>query len=207
MTSILLPLLALFQTTAPGAPAYAPADPASLARLQAAAPVLAGLPDVVLSSYPVEGRTPAAIRSSLNRGRPAEGDGGERFDGVTRWSYATRWQQSGPGQCLPDTAVATMTVIIVLPDLLSRDRLSTREKAAWDGYFGRLTGHELNHVRIAALGTQRMQAAMRAASSCDEMRAEQRRLSAEIADAQREYDRMSEHGKREGAVYPPAGSR
>ncbi len=207
MTSILMPLLALFQATTPGAPVYPPADPESLARLQAAAPILAGLPGVVLSSYPVEGRTPAAIRSSINRGRPAERDGGERFDGVTWWSYATRWQQSGPEQCLPDTAVATMTATVVLPDLLSRDRLSTREKAAWDGYFERLTRHELNHVRIAALGTQRMQAAMRAASSCDEMRAEQRRLSAETADAQREYDRTSEHGKREGAVYPSAGGR
>lgn len=207
MTLILISLLALIQASAQAATPGESVDPASQARIRAAAPGLAGLPQTTLTTYPVEGRTPRAIRSSMNLGRPSESEGGGRFDSVTRWSYATRWRQSGPDQCLADTGEVTMTTTIILPDLISREQLSARERAAWDVYFERLTTHELNHVRIATLGAQRMQAAIRAATSCEQMQTEQRRISAEVRDASREYDRITEHGKREGAVYPPAGSR
>lgn len=203
MTPMLLAIWALAQAVDPAAPV----DPASQARLAAAAPALAALPSTTLGGYPVEGASPRAIRAAMNRDRPTEREGGARFDSVTRWSYAARWQRSAGGECDPATAQVSMTVTITLPDLIARDRLSTRERADWDGYFGRLAGHEQNHFRIAAEGAVRMQAAMRAATSCDQMRTEQRRVSEEISAASREYDRLTEHGRREGAVYPVAGTR
>lgn len=196
--------------TAP-APAEAAVEPAvdaeSLARLTAAAPALAGIPDITLRGYPVEGRTGRAIRASMNRLRPAETEGGARFDGVTRWSYQTRGMRSRPDQCLPETSEVAISIIVIMPDLTTRAHLSSREGAAWDAYFERLATHELNHVRIAALGAERMQAAMRAAPDCAGIQSEQRRIGAEVLAASREYDRMTEHGRREGAVYPPPGSR
>ena len=200
-------ILAAIQSSPASTPFSTPLDPESRARIIAAAPALADMPDTMVATYPVDGRTPQAIRASINRGRPSDVEGGERFDAVTRWSYQANWRRSGPDQCLADTAEVTMAVKIILPDLISRDRLSTREKAAWDGYFQRLVAHELNHGRIAALGSQRMQAALREATSCAEMQATRERLGTEIRDANREYDRTSEHGRLEGAVYPPMARR
>lgn len=202
----------LFSAQVAGAPDSpvapdAPVDAESLARLTAAAPALAAMPNLTLTGYPVEGRTGRAIRASMNRLRPSETEGGARFDGVTRWSYQMRARRSGPDQCLPETAEVALSVRVILPDLTTRTQLSSREGAAWDAYFERLTTHELNHVRIAALGAERMQAAMRGASDCASMQAAQARIGAEVRDASAEYDRLTEHGKREGAVYPPAGSR
>jgi predicted secreted Zn-dependent protease len=182
-------------------------DAASLARLSTAAPSLVGIPDVTLKGYPVEGRNGRAIRASMNAGRPAEMEGGERFDGVTRWTYQSRGRRSGPDQCLPETAEVALAVTVVLPDLTTRADLSSREGAAWDAYFERLVTHEHNHVRIAVLGAERMQAAMRAAADCAGMQAARQRISAEVREASLEYDRLTDHGRREGAVYPPAGRR
>jgi predicted secreted Zn-dependent protease len=203
MMPILAVLLTLSQTPAPSPTV----DPASQARLQAAAPVLAGQPNTTLVGYAVDGANPRAIRQAMNRDRPAETEGGERFDSVTDWSYATRWRRSGPDQCLANTVEVTLTVTVTLPDLVSRDRLNARDQADWDQYFERLAAHENNHVRIAVLGAELMQTAMRKATGCDQIQAERRRISDEISAASVEYDRTTEHGKREGAVYPPARRR
>ena len=200
-------ILAAIQSPPASTPFSTPLDPESRARIIVAAPALADMPDTMVATYPVDGRTPQAIRASINRGRPSSVEGGERFDAVTRWSYQANWRRSGPDQCLAGTAEVTVAVKIILPDLISRDRLSTREKAAWDGYFQRLVAHELNHGRIAALGSQRMQAALREATSCAEMETTRERMGTEIRDGNREYDRTSEHGRLEGAVYPPMARR
>lgn len=205
---LLLSLLAAVQTSsAPVSLFPGTLAPESRARIIAAAPALAEVPEARLITYAVEGRTPRSIRAAMNRTRPAEADGGDRFDSVTRWSYRTGWRRTGPDQCLPETAEVAVTVQIMLPDLVSRDSLSSRELAAWDGYFQRLVAHELDHGRIAELGAQRMQAAMREATSCADLVAARERIGAEVREASREYDRMTEHGRREGAVYPPVGRR
>lgn len=183
-------------------PSQPASDPGAIVRLRAAAADLAAMPNVVLEPYPVSGRTPRAVRTSMNALRPTERADGARFDSVTRWSFGSRWRRSGSGQCLAESAEINMTITVVLPDLTSRAQLSRRDQQAWDRYFTALVGHETNHVRIASLGGSEMLAAMRAATTCDEMQAAQQSVAAAVASASREYDRMTEHGRREGAVFP-----
>lgn len=171
-------------------------------RLREAAPELAALPDVVLVAYPVSGRTSRAVRTAMNAARPAETDGGERFDGVTRWQYSSRWQRRSGQQCLPETTVTSVAITVVLPDLAEPEKLGRRDREAWGRYFKALATHEMNHARIALHGRQEMEKAMRAASGCEDMQAASERVSNDVAAASREYDRLTEHGKREGAVFP-----
>jgi predicted secreted Zn-dependent protease len=171
-------------------------------RLRRAAPDLAAVPEVTLVAYSVSGRSARAVRTSMNTGRPAEVDGGERFDGVTRWRYSARWQGRGAQQCVPDTVVATVAITVILPDLIEPEKLSRRDREAWDRYFKALATHEMNHARIALHGRQEMEKAMRAATGCEDMQAASSRVSSDISAASREYDRLTEHGKREGAVFP-----
>lgn len=171
-------------------------------RLREAAPELSALPDVVLVAYPVSGRTSRAVRTAMNAARPAESDGGERFDGVTRWRYSSRWQRRGGQQCLPETTVTSVAITVILPDLTEPEKLGRRDREAWGRYFKALATHEMNHARIALHGRQEMEKAMRAAANCEDMQAAADRVSNDVAVASREYDRLTEHGKREGAVFP-----
>ena len=178
------------------------AAPPASERLSGATGVLRDLPGMTLTGYEVSGRSPNAVRRAMNSARPAAGKDGERHDALTSWRYSTRWMRGSDGQCAPATAEVTLTITVVLPDLTTREQLSSRERADWDRYFTSLVGHEHNHGRIAVAGRDQMQAAMRASPTCEAMQAVVRQTSNEVSAASREYDRLTEHGKREGAVYP-----
>ncbi len=182
--------------------AVARADAEGALRLREAAPELAAMPEVTLEAYLVGGRNPRAIRAAMNAVRPAETDGGERFDAVTRWRYSTRWRGRGDVRCVPETAEAVVAITVILPDLAEADRLGRRDREAWDRYFKALATHEMNHARIALHGRQEIEKAMKAASGCEDMQAAVARVSEEVSAASREYDRLTQHGKREGTVFP-----
>jgi len=184
-----------------------PPAPPSPALVEAVSRVgLGDLPDVVLIGYPVTGRSPGAIRESMNAARPTIEVDGERHDARTGWIYQTRWQSGPDHACLPATATVTVVLRMVLPDLTTRDQLSPPEKAGWDAYFEALVTHERNHGRIVVAGQEQMQAAMRASPTCEAMNAMIQTTSAEVRAASEEYDRQTDHGRREGAVYPRPGA-
>jgi predicted secreted Zn-dependent protease len=168
-------------------------------RLTAAVPTLAALPNVVLVGYPVDGRSRRGIREQMNARRPEVN--GQRHDARTTWRYATRWRGGPGGACLPQTSEVTVSITVTMPDLQDPDRLNRDERAAWDRYMVGLELHEGNHARIANLGAEQMQAAMRAASSCEEMQAVVERIGSEISAASVEYDRRTQHGATEGARF------
>ena len=89
-----------------------------------------------------------------------------------------------------------------MPDLQNRDRLRRADKAAWDRYFAALQAHEVNHARIAQLGAERYQAALRSAPDCQAARAAAAQVNADVSAASAEYDRLTEHGRLEGASFP-----
>ncbi|NJC42386.1 putative secreted Zn-dependent protease [Brevundimonas alba] len=174
--------------------------PVTSPSLAAAAPELAALPGVVLVGYPVDGRSPRAIRDSINDRRPRLPQG-EAFDARTDWRYQTQWK-GGAGGCDPATAEVDMTVIVTLPELTTRDALDRREREQWDRYYKALIGHEHNHVRIALAAAEQMRTYMRAAPDCASMQAVQRQIGASIQPANDAYDESTRHGRSEGATYP-----
>ncbi len=173
----------------------------SSATLAALAPELAALPGVTLVGYPVRGRSPRAIRESINEGRPRPAHDGT-FDARTDWRYQTRWRGGPSGGCDPTTAEVDMTIVVTLPELATRDGLDRRERERWDRYIAALIGHEHNHVRIALAGAEQLRTYMRAAPDCTTMQAAQSQISASIQAASAAYDEDTRHGRTEGATYP-----
>lgn len=168
-------------------------------RLSAAAPTLAAMPNVVLLGYPVSGRSRRNVRDQINAQRPDRD--GQRHDAQTIWRYSSRWRGRSESVCLPETAVVTVEITVVMPDLETPERLSRDDLNAWRRYMVGLEHHEGNHVRIANHGAEEMQRAMRAASSCADMQAAAQRVSADVAAANVEYDRRTRHGETEGASF------
>lgn len=169
--------------------------------LAALAPDLAAQPGVTIVGYPVSGRSPRAIRESINEGRPRPAEG-EPFDARTEWRYQTRWRGDGAGGCDPTTAEVEMTIVVILPELTTRDALDRRERERWDRYFTALIGHEHNHVRVALAGAEQLRTYMRSAPDCATMQAAQAQISASIKAANAAYDERTGHGRTEGATYP-----
>jgi predicted secreted Zn-dependent protease len=185
------------------APAAAedPVTPAvSSPALAAAAPDLAAVPGLLLVGYEVRGRSPMAIRESLNEGRPA--DNGQRFDGRTTFEYQTSWERDSNGRCDPAAVQVTATFVVTLPELKSRGVLDRDQRLAWDRYFSALIAHEHNHVRIAQGGLEQLRTYLRSAPSCEAMEAARQQIQTAMTEAQRAYDERTGHGRSEGARYP-----
>ena len=179
-----------------------PPPAVSSAALVAAAPELASLPGVTLVGYPVQGRSPRAIRESIDERRPKPPQGEEAFDARVDWRYQTRWQSGPSGACDPATVEVEMTIVVTLPELTTRAALDRRERERWDRYFTALIGHEHNHVRVALAGAEQLRTFMRNAPDCTTMQAAQAQISASIVAANAAYDEQTRHGRTEGATYP-----
>ena len=184
-TMLLALLLAV--TAAPPVPKPGPPVPAALS----------DIPDLKMTWYEVTGADPRSIRRSINERRPSDPRTGEKFDGRTDTTYS--WTGRGrPGGC---DVTFTRTVEITLPRLAAPERLSAAERAEWTRYMTALIAHERNHALIALKGMTAIDERLRA-GLCSEGAAATKPLQDAIAAAQVEYDRRTEHGKLEGAVYP-----
>lgn len=192
---VLAAALALAIQTLDAEPGAAPASD----RLRAAASTAASLPHVTLNGYLVQGRNARAIRSDMNNKRPTVS--GSRHDAATSWRLGFR-VAAQEGGCDPSRAEIRQEIRIVLPDLEDRARLSAREGRAWDRYFQALEGHEVNHARIALIGLERYTQAVRSAPDCPSARQAAAAVLDEISEASVAYDRATEHGRKEGAVFP-----
>lgn len=195
-------LIGLASMAAQDPPADSPQPvPQASAALTAMFPELAAEPGVIIVGYPVRGGTPRSVRESMNDVRPAT-PSGERFDGMTSWRFATRWQGTADGNCDPSTAEVTMTIVVTLPELEAPQRLNRQERANWERYLKALAGHEHNHVRLAVAGGEQLRTFMRGAPNCATMQAARAQIDAAIRDANNTYDTTTRHGATEGARYP-----
>ncbi len=165
-------------------------------------PALADISDLTVSYYSVSGANPRAIRQSMNQRRPRDPRTAEPFDGRTDVAY--RWSAPGRqgGGC--DTAKAEFVhkVSVILPRLEDAGRLSSAEKTEWDEYMARLVAHERNHALIGVRGGEEVEKQVRSAVDCAAASAAAKAVSDRVAAAHIEYDRRTDHGALEGAVYP-----
>lgn len=163
-------------------------------------PPLESYPDTIVTTYAVGGRDSRQIRRSMNELRPTA-PSGDRHDAVTRWQ--SRWRMSGrQGRCDPATAQVDFTITVTMPVLEEPERLRGRDRQAWDRYYAALTLHEGNHVRLALAGKSKLESALRAAPDCASMREIGESVMEELAAASVEYDRVTQHGRSEGATFP-----
>jgi predicted secreted Zn-dependent protease len=155
----------------------------------------AGIPNITFQYYDVSGRNPQAIRVSMNAERPIDPHDGMPDDAVTVWTYHWRYRD-GPEGC---EGKVDFSARVILPRL--RGRVSTVVAARWQTYMARLRIHEAGHARIAYARMGDIKNAFRNASCT----AADRMASAILDEVRRdnaEYDSKTDHGMRQGAVFP-----
>lgn len=155
----------------------------------------AGIPNITYQFYDVSGLDPRAIRASMDAERPIDPHDGKPDDAVTVWTY--HWSyRDGPEGC---EGKVRFSARVILPRL--RGRVSAPVAARWRSYMARLRIHEAGHARIAYARIGDIQDAFRDAS-CTAADRQISTILSEVRQDNAEYDRRTDHGMRQGAVFP-----
>ena len=159
--------------------------------------------------YTVTGATVPEIRRSLDQGRPRSATG--PHDGLTTWNIT--WQNSirQRGGVSRLSAFTTRTTIdITLPRWQAPTNAAPEVAKAWQDYWAALQTHEQGHVQLVRATVTELHQRVRAVppgSDGETLRQQIEELARGIlatGTARHEnYDRLTEHGKTQGARLSP----
>ncbi len=182
-----------------------------LAVVTTQAPVRGEPLDYDVTYYRVEGDSALALRDSLDRDRPDLKPRKERgFDGYTEWRVDWNFSfERQDGSCRIGTVTTRLTVHVVLPRWEEMESAPLGLASRWSRYIEALTEHEEGHVRIAHDAERAIEQALARtppARGCAELEATANRRGHETLkkhiDREFRYDRETDHGVTQGALFP-----
>lgn len=174
-----------------------------LSAIAAAAAVpaaFAGVPGVKIATYPVSGRDLAAIRASLDAEGPYDRNDGMHVEAITHWHFAWQWPGTAD-ECDLSAATVRFSATVTLPRLVGAATAPPDVQASWRRYRAALEAHEANHVRYAHAHRGEVLAAIRGAT-CTTAEAAGQAVLQRLIEHDLAYDRETQHGASEGAVFP-----
>jgi predicted secreted Zn-dependent protease len=159
--------------------------------------------------YDIEGQTADELRQQMNLYGVAWSNG-NIYDAYTGWNVKWHYQyRPGNEGCSIGSVETTLYVEFRLPRWKNYSDGSPGLKLKWDAYMRSLRRHEDGHKKIglaAAAEIERALAGMKPAVTCDEMAEAAnklgRRILAEYAEKEKDYDARTNFGEAQGAVFP-----
>lgn len=163
----------------------------------AAALTFGDIPNVVFVRYDVRGRSPAAIRTSINAARPTDPNDAKRVDGLSRSFLEWSWREIGEGRgnkgrCLASADDVRFSATVTIPRLVDPS-VSPSVRAHFERYRQSLLDHEEGHVRYVWEHRGEVVAAINAAG-CAGAGAAALTAFAGIAAHDVAYDKATDHG-------------
>ncbi|MCW2922502.1 MAG: putative secreted Zn-dependent protease [Thermoleophilia bacterium] len=178
---------------------------AAVAALAIAAPTAgaARTERVTTATYVVTGSTEDEIRASLDARHPGGFDA--RTNWYVTWSYASAMRS---GRCHVTTSKVHTKIAFTYPRWAAPADASAELATSWTTYMGKLRVHESGHARIGRGVAARVQNVLTAttAATCASL---DRALPGLVQPqftwgnaADVSYDRRTQHGATQGAVFP-----
>lgn len=161
----------------------------------------AGIPDVTIVYYPVDGTDAASVRRSIDANRPTDAHDGLRVDALSAWDTRWTWPRGPGAKCDLRAAAIRYTATVRMPQLAPTVRLTVTERADWDRYIAALARHEAVHVRYGHDHRDDILAAIRGAT-CSSADSAARAALARLDAYHIAYDRETGHGASQGASFP-----
>ena len=135
---------------------------------------------------------------------------GKKYDSVTSWKMKRDYNRnSTAGACSVEAFTVTVEVVFDLPRWKHADDASRELVDKWDRYMKNLITHENGHRDLAvaaAADISRDVAELAPISTCGELDRRIDNLSRirmnKLVEEQKEYDIKTEHGRKQGAVFP-----
>lgn len=193
--------------------------PTEISPTQPAEPIVTSTPspDVALTReekfYQIEGTTPKELRKQLDKYGPIDKETNKKFDARTDWVIEWHYYYNeSSNECKIDTnrVDVTLTLTFTYPEWKYPPDASSSLVDKWNTYMKNLTLHEEGHAAIASEGAQTIYdtiIAMPSSTTCAALEkatnaAAQEKID-EIKQQQKQYDKDTEHGKSQGAIFPP----
>lgn len=163
------------------------------------------------SIYEIRGRSYDDLLREMRRKGPGVDDIGTRLGvHVAQWRWSYEYRTRGVRtRCRVTDASVLLRSVIVVPEWVDRSGAAREVARAWPRFVDALVTHELGHrTRARSLGVRLWQSLLGLqAETCDALGTLVSETAAQIVEegeaAQLEYDRATEHGVRQGAVWPP----
>ncbi len=159
--------------------------------------------------YPVSGANSTEIWQSIQRRGPL-GKDGKRYHAYTKWNinWRYRWVET-PERCHLTSTSVSVEVEYLLPQLTSSrfDQPDFRKK--WNRYYDALFAHEQQHKDFAVAAGREIEDRLKQEdeqSSCKRLQARLEQAAQQVIDQygakEREFDRVTDHGVKQGVVLP-----
>lgn len=169
-------------------------------------------PKIILASkyYAVKGNTAEQIRHDLNQVRPVLPGANRRFDGYTHWQIRWQyWYAKTPQTCRIRKASVRADIASTLPQWQPPRYAAPALIDRWNAYIVALTRHEAGHQQHGMRASQEILATLQtlaAYPTCEQLRqavdVASNRLIQTYAQRDVRYDRSTNHGASQGAVFP-----
>lgn len=159
---------------------------------------------VRMDRYPVRGRDVAAVRAALDAARVRDENDGTLVEAYTHGRVHWTWKAAGPdrdAKCRPQAITIRFSATMRLPYLDEPDPPPALAQA-WQRYAANLEAHEREHLERIRRALPRLAAAI-AAAPCAKADTAGAAVLEQIRAEGRAYDLETEHGRRDGAVFPP----
>ena len=171
------------------APAAPPGDPKLLEHAE-------------VEYYDVSGSTPDELRVSMNERRPTNPfDAHRAFDAYTDWYISWDWPGYGSNACNLAAALVTYEIQVILPGWQPPGNASPELITKWEKYIHSLVIHEQGHVDHIVNHYLDVETAIRNAT-CATAEAAAQRVLVDLRAFDLSYDRETNHGETQGAVFP-----
>jgi predicted secreted Zn-dependent protease len=159
--------------------------------------------------YSVSGSTPQALRSQLNRVSPVFQDG-QRFDGKTYWYVRWFYYYANTGNSCRITQVkSSVEVELTLPQWQQPTNAPRSLVNQWQRYMTALQLHEDGHKDHGVAAAQEVLSVINnlpAYPSCPELETAANAAGKGVLQRYNqkdiEYDRVTQHGATQGAIFP-----
>lgn len=159
-------------------------------------------------NYPISGTTAAALRQQMNQFGPL-GQNGKRFDAYTKWHVAWQYRYDMvDGKCRLTSLTVNTTITYTMPAWQNSQQASRSLQQHWRRYYQALQLHEEGHANHGRAATQAIWQQLRqlARPTCNAMSQIVNQTAQGIINnyAQKDidYDRQTDHGRTQGAVFP-----
>jgi predicted secreted Zn-dependent protease len=168
-------------------------------------------PDVQTSKnyYAVSGMTADDIRASLTRNSPVTYKG-KKHDARTDWqvSWNYYWHET-PRDCKLTRVNTSLEVSYTLPRLTTVAKLEEPLKSRWNNYYEALLQHEQGHQNFGLESAREIETTLHALGprkDCETLQNDANsvghRILQKYAALEKSYDRETNHGIKNGAVFP-----
>jgi predicted secreted Zn-dependent protease len=160
--------------------------------------------------YKVVGENRSDLRKQLNELGPITKN--ERYDAQVTWSISWTYNWSAPANkksCKIDEVHVIATIQMTLPQWEDELLFDIDLQSQWDDYLKNLITHEQGHVENGKKAAQEVEEVLLQVPeqyNCDLLNSEIDRVANKIINTHNDwdvtYDKDTQHGKTQGAVFP-----